>query len=83
MLYNNIIIFLKLKQITKEISEVIYTNNHKNTKLIYNKDSENKLMWYIATIRNNFIFGSRHILDFSKKIIKDKEHDISIIVKKI
>lgn len=73
----------KLRQMTKEISEVIYTNEHKNTKLIYNKDSENKLMWYVATIRNNFIFGSRYILDFSKKIIKDKDYDISSIVKKI
>lgn len=73
----------KLKHLSKEISEIIYSGDYKNTKLIYNKDGVDKLMWYTANIHNNFIFGSKHTLEFSKKIIKDKEHDISIIVKKI
>lgn len=73
----------KIKNTTKDISDIIFGSNHINTKLIYNKDSDNKLMWYIAKLRDNFSFGSKYILEFANKIITDKEHDISLIVKKI
>ena len=74
----------KFKQITREISEVIYNNNeHKNIKLIYNKDSTTRLLWYVATIREDFIFGSKYTLEYAKKIVKEKERDISMIIKKI
>jgi len=73
----------KIRQITKEISEVLFSDAHKNTKLIYNKDQSDKLMWYVASIRNNFIFGSKIILEFSNKIIKETDHDISLLVKNI
>ena len=74
----------KFKQITREISEVIYNNNeHKNIKLIYNKDSTIRLLWYVAAIREDFIFGSKYTLEYAKKIVKEKERDISMIIKKI
>tara|TARA_B110000263_G_C15225996_1_gene472275 strand:+ start:16 stop:1095 length:1080 start_codon:yes stop_codon:yes gene_type:complete len=73
----------KIKTTTKEISDIIYSNEYKNTKLIYNKDSDNKLMWYIAKLRDKFVFGSKYTNEFAKKIITDKEHDISLIIKKI
>ena len=73
----------KFKQITREISEIIYNNDHKNTKLIYNKDGDAKLLWYIATVQNDFIFGSKYTLEYAKKIVKEKLRDISMIIKRI
>ena len=73
----------KFKQITREISEIIYNNDHKNTKLIYNKDGDAKLLWYIATVQNDFIFGSKYTLEYAKKIVKEKQRDISMIIKRI
>lgn len=73
----------KFKQITREISEIIFNNEHKNTKLVYNKDCDAKLLWYVATVQKDFIFGSKYILEFAKKIVNEKERDISMLIKKI
>jgi energy-coupling factor transporter ATP-binding protein EcfA2 len=74
----------RLKQLTREISDVIYNNEIKNIKLIYNKDSDdNKILWYIATLRGDFIFGSKFNLAYAKKIVKEKDRDISILIKKL
>lgn len=73
----------KFKHVTREISDKIYGEEHKNIKLIYNKDNTVKLLWYVATIRENFVFGSRYTLEYAKKIVKEKERDISMIIKKI
>jgi hypothetical protein len=73
----------KFKHITREISEVIFNKEYKNTKLIYNKDGDVKLLWYTATVQNDFIFGSKSTLEYAKKIVKEKERDISMLIKKI
>ncbi len=73
----------RFKQITREISEKIYNDDNKNIKLVYNKDGPTKLYWYLATIRGDFIFGSKYTLEYAKKIVKEKNRDISMIIKKI
>lgn len=71
-----------IRQIGRDISEKIY-NDKKNVKLVYNKDSDVKLQWYIATIREDFVFGSKYNLEYAKKIVKDEERDISMIIENI
>jgi energy-coupling factor transporter ATP-binding protein EcfA2 len=75
----------RMRQYTREISDFIFTNNmSKNIKLVYDKDnSNNQVMWHMANIKGDFLFGSKTVMSYANEMLEQKENDISIIVKKI
>lgn len=73
----------KIKNLIREVSEIVYSEDHKNTKILYNKDDGTKLFWYLANIHDEFIFGSKYTLEYANKIVNNKSYDISMLVKKI
>lgn len=75
----------RMRQYIREISDFVYNNEIvKNIKIIYDKDnSKNQIMWHIANIKGDFLFGSKIVMNYANEMLEQKENDISILVKKI
>jgi hypothetical protein len=72
-----------IKLLVRKIIPILFSQENKYKKLIYNKDSINLLEWTIATVIEPFQFCSDNILKFIDSVSKNEDKSLSKLIQKI
>jgi energy-coupling factor transporter ATP-binding protein EcfA2 len=72
-----------IKKKIKNIITVLFNNENKYKKLIYNKDDKEPIQWYQADIIEPFSFCDSSITEYTDKLIPNEKVNILKLIKKI